>query len=92
MAWDSIATMWKNVLLQNKVRMCDLSVQSTRIYKNRVVCVQYVHTVLMTQFTSRALYAVPRVRIKSEVYFGLKVPINRTGSSAVFAVKLLFLK
>ncbi len=28
-------------------------------------------TVLMTQFASRALYAVPRVRVKSEVYFGL---------------------
>ncbi len=26
---------------------------------------------LMTQFTSRALYAVPRVLVNSEVYFGL---------------------
>ncbi len=51
--------------------MCDLSVQSTRGYKNRVVRVQYARTVLMTQFASRALYAVPRV--KSEVYFGLYV-------------------
>ncbi len=54
------------------VRMCDLSVQSTHSYKNRVVRVQYARTVLMTQFASRALYAVPRVRVKSEVYFGLK--------------------
>ncbi len=53
------------------VRMCDLSVQSTHSSKNRVVHVQYAHTVLMTQFASRALYAVPRVRVKSEVYFGL---------------------
>ncbi len=54
------------------VRMCDLSVQSTCGYKNRVVRVQYAHTTLMTQFASRTLYAVPRVRVKSEVYFGLK--------------------
>ncbi len=33
---------------------------------------QYAHTVLMTQFASRTLYAVPRVHVKSEVYFGLK--------------------
>ncbi len=54
------------------VRMCDLSAQSTRSYKNLVVRVQYTRTVLMTQFASCALYAVPRVRLKSEVYFGLK--------------------
>ncbi len=53
------------------VRMCDLSVQSMHGYKNRVVHVQYARTVLMTQFVSRTLYAVPRVRVKSEVYFGL---------------------
>lgn len=53
------------------MRMCDLRVQSMHDYKNRVVCVQYVHTVLMTKFASRVLYAVPRVRLKSEVYFGL---------------------
>ncbi len=28
-------------------------------------------TVLMTKFASRALYAVPHVRVKSEIYFGL---------------------
>ncbi len=27
--------------------------------------------VLMMKFVSRALYAVPRVRVQSEVYFGL---------------------
>ncbi len=58
------------------VRMCDLSVQGTRGYKNRVVRVQYARTVLMTQFASRALYAVPHVRVKSEVYFGLKCIIR----------------
>ncbi len=31
-----------------------------------------VRTVLMTPFVSCALYAVPHVRVKSEVYFGLK--------------------
>ncbi len=56
----------------NSVRMCDLSVQCTRGYNNRVVWVQYARTVLIKQFASRALYAVPRVRVKSEVYFGLK--------------------
>ncbi len=43
-----------------------------RGYKNWVVYVQYARTILMTQFASRSLYAVPRVRGKSEVYFGLK--------------------
>ncbi len=33
--------------------------------------VQYARTILMTKFASRALYAVPRVRVQSEVYFGL---------------------
>ncbi len=32
---------------------------------------QYAHTILMMKFTSRALYVVPRVRVQSEVYFGL---------------------
>ncbi len=31
-------------------------------------------TILMTKFTSRRLYAVPRARVKSEVYFGLNNP------------------
>ncbi len=34
------------------------------------VCVHYAHNVL-TQFASRALYAVPRLLVNSEVYFGL---------------------
>ncbi len=33
--------------------------------------VQYAHTILMRKFASRALYAVPRVCVQSEVYFGL---------------------
>ncbi len=32
-------------------------------YKNLGVRVQYVHTILMTKFVSRALYAVPRVHV-----------------------------
>ncbi len=51
--------------------MCDLRVQSTR-YKNLGVSLQYARTILMTKFTSRALYAIPRVRVQSEVYFGLQ--------------------
>ncbi len=41
--------------------MCDLRVPGVRV--------QYVGTILMSKFASRALYAVPR--IQSEVYFGL---------------------
>ncbi len=53
------------------MRMCNLRVQSTHGYKNLGVHVQYAHTILMIKFASRALYAVPRVRVQSEVYFGL---------------------
>ncbi len=35
------------------------------------VRVQYAHTILMMKFASRPLYAVPRVHVQSEVYFGL---------------------
>ncbi len=38
---------------------------------NPGVRVQYAHTILMTKFMSRALYAVPHVCLQSEVYFGL---------------------
>ncbi len=31
--------------------------------------IQYARTILMTKFTPRALYAVPRERVESEVYF-----------------------
>ncbi len=44
------------------MRMCNLCVQS---YKNPVVHVQYVRIILMRKIESRALYAVPRIRIKS---------------------------
>ncbi len=37
---------------------------------------KYARTILMTKFASRALYAVPRVQVKSEVYFGLKGHAN----------------
>ncbi len=47
--------------------MCDLRVQS-----NPGVRVQYARTILMTKFASCTLYAVPRVCVQSEVYFGLK--------------------
>ncbi len=53
------------------MRMCDLHVQNTHGYKNLGVRVQYARTILMTKFVSRALYAIPRVCIQSEVYFGL---------------------
>ncbi|ROI15502.1 Voltage-dependent calcium channel subunit alpha-2/delta-1 [Anabarilius grahami] len=40
-------------------------------YKNPVVRIQYAHTLLMTKFASLALYADPRVCVKSKLYFGL---------------------
>ncbi len=45
-------------------------------YKNPGVRVQYTRTILMTKFASRALYAVPRVRIQSEVYFYIYISIR----------------
>ncbi len=51
--------------------MCDLHVQSMCGYKNPGVRVEYVRTILMTKFTSHALYTVPRVHVQSKVYFGL---------------------
>ncbi len=57
----------------NSMRMCNLHVQSTRGYKNRVLRVQYMHTILMTEFESCTMYTVPRLHIKSEVHFGLKL-------------------
>ncbi len=41
------------------MRMCDLRALGG------------ARTILMTKFASRALYAVPHVRVQSEVYFGL---------------------
>ncbi len=55
------------------MHMCNLHVQSTRGYKNRVLRVQYMHTILMTEFESCTMYTVPRLHIKSEVHFGLKL-------------------
>ncbi len=40
-------------------------------YKNQMVCIQYVRTIMVTQFESCILYADPRRRIKTKVYFGL---------------------
>ncbi len=58
------------------MRMCDLDVQSTvRLQKYSTVLYGYknpgARTILMMKFASRALYAVPHVRVQSEVYFGL---------------------
>ncbi len=55
-ARDSVATMWKNWLLQNNFS-AHVRPERTK-YKNRVVHVQYACTVLMMQFASRALYTV----------------------------------
>ncbi len=51
------------------MRMCYLHVQSMHGDKNRVVHVQYTQIVLMTKFASRSPYTVPRIRVKSVVYF-----------------------
>ncbi len=59
------ATMWKNCLLQNNFKC----VCATCAYKVQKLC--GACTVQMMQFASCALYAVPRVHVKSEVYFGL---------------------
>ncbi len=40
-------------------------------YKHPGVRIQYARTIVITAFASHALYAVPRVRVQSEVYFGL---------------------
>ncbi len=73
-ARDSVATMWENMITTKQLQCAYATwAQSTRGYKNRVVRVQYARTVLMMQFVSHALYAVPRVRVKSEVYFGLNI-------------------
>ncbi len=66
------------------MHMCDLCVQSTRGYKKPTVHVQYARTILMMKFASRALYAVPRVRVKSEVYFGLDSLMRRSEERSVF--------
>ncbi len=63
------------------MHMCDLGVQSTRGYKNTVVCVQYTRTILMTKFASRVTYAVPRVSVQSEAYFGLYCHFTKYTSS-----------
>ncbi len=48
------------------------------------MCENYsAHTILMTNFTSRALYAVPRVHVQSEVYFGL----NNSNTQHCFNIK-----
>ncbi len=59
-ALDSVATLWNNWLLQNKFN----------------VHVRAAHTILITKFMSRALYAVPHIRVKSEVYFGINSNIT----------------
>ncbi len=59
-ARDSIATLWNNWLLQNKFN----------------AHVRAAHTILMMKFMSWALYAVPPVRVKSEVYFGINSNIT----------------
>ncbi len=50
------------------MRVCDLLQKSGGARTVR----DYARTFLMTKLASRALYAVPRVRVKREVYFGLK--------------------
>ncbi len=52
------------------MRMCNLRVQSYKL-QNPGLRVQYACNILMTKFASRALYVVPSVRVKSEVYFRL---------------------
>ncbi len=54
--------------IKAKVYFFFFYVYVTRSYKNPAVRVQYTRTILMMKFASRA---VPRVRVKSEVYFGL---------------------
>ncbi len=49
------------------MRMCD--------YKNPGMRIQYARIILMMKFPSRALYAVPRVCVQSQVYFGLNTQI-----------------
>lgn len=58
------------------MRMCDLLVQSARAYKNLAVRMQYVHTLLLTKFTSRTPYAEFHARLESEVYFVLKDAVS----------------
>lgn len=36
-----------------------MGLQSTHIYKNGLVCVQYTRIILVTKFVSRALYVDP---------------------------------
>lgn len=62
-AWDSVATLWNNWLLQNKFNARE---QSTYSYKKIGWCAYYSD--------DEILYAVPRACIKSEVYFGLNNP------------------
>ncbi len=38
------------------------------------------------KFASRALYAVPRIRIQSEVYFGLKGKILGNNNNQLFSL------
>ncbi len=66
--------------------MCDLRVKSTLGYKNPAVHVQYARTILMMKFTSCALYAVPRLRVKSEVYFCLDSLMRRSEERSVFRI------
>ncbi len=46
--------------------------------------IQYAQTILMMKFMSCALYAVPRVRVKSEVYFCLDSLMRRSEERSVF--------
>ncbi len=64
----NVSTLRINKLLQESLmRMCD--------YKNPGMRIQYACIILMTKFASRALYAVPRVCVQSQVYFGLNTQI-----------------
>ncbi len=46
--------------------MCDLHIQSMCGYKNRTVCVQYSHTILVTKFALCTLYMDPCVVRKKQ--------------------------
>ncbi len=67
-ARDSVATMWKTWLLQNNF---SAHVRPERTKYARLQKSGVLFTVLITQFASRQLYAVPCIHAKSEVYFEL---------------------
>ncbi len=67
-ARDSVATMWKNGLLQNNF---SAHVRPEHTKYARLQKSGGARTVLMTQSASSTLYAVPTMHVKSEVYFEL---------------------